>query len=379
MNVRERLSPLLSLALVLLAACSPAAAPAAAPAAPASAPAVPAGSQGPWDTVLAAARQEGTVAVAGGPGADYREAIMEFRTRYPDIQVEYQGLNARDMQARFYQEREAGQYLWDVLINGPTTFDITAKKQGDLVPLRPALMLPEVLDESAWFGGFQQAFLDSEKQYVFAFQAEVSAQVYVNRDIVPESELSTIQGLLDPRWKGKIAIDDPRFDGAGSGRIAAWSGLLGDDFVRGFLRQDLVLTRDQRQLAEWVVRGRYPIGVGIGAGDLTRFQQEGVGVNVKPLGGKTPEAWRLSSGFGVVRLADKAPHPNAAKVLVNWLLSKDGQTAWVTKAARASRRLDVPQLPGISPDTAIDYYDIDREENLPLRDRAKELATEALG
>src|SRR5437899_2027995 len=83
---------------------------------------------------------------------------------------------------------------------------------------RSALLLPEVRDESAWFGGFPGAFLDSEKEYVFSFQAESTPQAYVNRDVIPESELSTIQQLADPKWKGKIAFHDPRVDGAGNGR-----------------------------------------------------------------------------------------------------------------------------------------------------------------
>jgi iron(III) transport system substrate-binding protein len=389
----------LSVAL-LLAACGPTAAPApasggapaAAPAKPAAAPAQPAAappaasggaaqdtSAAEWDRTLAAAKQEGKVHVAGAPGAGYREAMRDFEARYPDVTLEYQGISPAEFVARFNQERRADQYLWDVYITGPTTFDITAKHDGDLLPLRPALLLPEVRNENVWFDGFNGAFLDSEKQYVFSFQAESTPQAYVNRDVIPESELSTIQQLTDPRWKGRIAFHDPRVDGAGNGRVASWAGQLGEDYVRALLRQDVVVTQDYRQLAEWIVRGRYPIALGIGGADLFVFQQEGIGKNVLALGGKAAEAWRLSSGFGVVRLISKPPHPNAAKVFLNWLLSQEGQTAWVTKAGRASRRLDVPQVPNLSPDPDIKYFDIDREETLPLRDRGKEISKEVLG
>ncbi|HEY7059857.1 MAG TPA: extracellular solute-binding protein [Chloroflexota bacterium] len=390
--------------LLLLTACAPAAAPAkpaaSAPAAapPAAQPAPPqpannGGSQATagsapaasssasadWDQTLAAAKQEGKVLVAGAPGSGYRDAMRAFEAKYPDIKLEYQGFGAIDFQARFASERRADQYLWDVYINGPTTFDITAKQEGGFVSLRSALLLPEVRDESAWFGGFPGAFLDSEKEYVFSFQAESTPQAYVNRDVIPESELSTIQQLTDPKWKGKIAFHDPRVDGAGNGRVAAWTSQLGEDWVRALLRQDVVLTQDYRQLAEWIVRGRYPIALGIGGGDLFTFQQEGLGKNVLPLGGKTPEAWRLSSGFGVVRLLSHPPNPNAAKVFVNWLLSKEGQTEWVTKGGRASRRLDAPVIESLTPDPEIKYFDIDREETLPLRDRAKEISKDVLG
>lgn len=400
-----RLTPLIGVALALMAACAPAAAPTP------TAPPKPAATEAPqpaasaakptevptakpaakaeekpapkpaadWEAVVAAARREGKVVVAGPPGTAYREAMRGFEQRYPDIKLEFQGFNPRDFVTRFEKEREAGQYLWDVYITGPTTFDITGKQQEQIVPLRPALILPEVTDEKVWHGGFEKAYLDKEKQYVFAFQAEVNAQAYVNRDFVKEAELNTIRGLLDSRWKGKIALHDPRVDGAGNGRIAAWIGLLGEDFVRSLLQQDLGLSRDQRQLTEWAIRGQYPIVIGISPTDLLEFTRQGLGKNVLPLGDpKAPEAWRLSTAFGAVRLVGKHPNPNAARVFINWLLSKEGQTWWVEKTGRTSRRLDAPKIEDVSPIPGVNYFDVDREEALPLRDQAKKVSEEVL-
>jgi iron(III) transport system substrate-binding protein len=50
----------------------------------------------------------------------------------------------------------------------------------------------------------------------------------------------------------------------------------------------------------------------------------------------------VSAGFGSAMLVNKAPHPNAAKVFLNWLLAKEGQTAWSKAMGYVSRRLDVP-------------------------------------
>jgi iron(III) transport system substrate-binding protein len=331
-----------------------------------------------WDKVLADAKKEGKVAVAGPPGTAYREVMRGFEKKYPEITLEFQSFTPANFTARFSKERQAGQYLWDIYVTGPTGFDISAKKSGDLDPIRPLFVLPEVLDEKAWFGGFDKAFLDSEKKYIFAFQAQITPQVLINREFVSEKDLNSIKGLLDPKWKGKIAINDPRVDGAGNGRIALWAGQMGEEFVRALLKQDLTLTRDDRQLADWLARGKFPIAIGVNDTDIAELQKLGVGAKVEPLGGKLAEAWRLSTGWGAARLVNKAPHVNAATVYVNWLLSKEGQTAWATTVSRPSRRIDVPRVAGMSPEPGIDYFDIDREERVPLRDKAQEISKSVL-
>jgi iron(III) transport system substrate-binding protein len=331
-----------------------------------------------WDKVLVEAKKEGKVAVAGPPGTAYRDFMRGFEKKYPEITLEFQSFTPANFTARFSKERQAGQYLWDLYVTGPTAFDITAKKAGELDPIRPLFIFPEVLDEKAWFGGFDKAFLDSEKKYVFAFQAQITPQVLINREFVSEKELNTIKGLLEPKWKGKIAMNDPRVDGAGNGRIALWAGQLGEEFVRALLRQDLGLTRDDRQLADWLARGKYPIAIGVNETDIAELQKLGVGAKVEPLGGKSAEAWRLSTGWGAARLVNKAPHINAATVFVNWLLSKEAQAAWGTMVSRPSRRIDVPHLAGMSPEAGIDYFDIDREERVPLRDKAQEISKSLL-
>lgn len=332
-----------------------------------------------WDKILSAAKKEGKVSVGGPPGPSYREVMRGFERTYPEIALEYQGHTPQSFTARFFKEREAGQYLWDVYITGPTSFDVKAKKAGDLLPVAPAMLLPEVTDESVWFGGFNKAFLDSEKQFVFAFQTELSPQAYVNREFISESELNTIDGLLNPKWKGKIAMSDPRVDGSGNGRVAFWLGAMDEEFVIALLKHDLTLSRDDRQMADWLARGRYPIGIGVGDTEVRDLQKLGIGQKIEPLGSRTHRpAWRLSTAWGAVRLISKPPHSNAAKVFLNWLLSKDGQTEWATKAHRPSRRLDVPKLAGLSPLPGVDYFDIDHEETVILRDKAKEIANKIL-
>jgi iron(III) transport system substrate-binding protein len=246
-----------------------------------------------------------------------------------------------------------------------------------LDPVRPLLVLPEVTEEH-WFGGRAGLFFDKERQYVLGFANFVSFMVFVNRDIVPETELSSVSQLVDPRWKGRIVIQDPR-GGAGLNALQALLLTDGEDAVTTLLReQDLVVANDVRQEAEWVIRGRYPVAIGLLPDAFLVFQEQGLAVNIKPL---KDSGRSISTGTAGIQLLNRAPHPNAAKVYVNWLLTKDVQTRLATATWQNSRRLDVPPAdPTSVPDTARrDTYIVSQaEESLAVRHRAQQLASRFL-
>src|SRR5712692_7498417 len=329
-----RLLAVLSLVGLALGGCGPTAssgtaAPAAQPAAgqsasaPAAAPPPAAASAGDraaapagWDEMVAAAKQEGRLVISAPANTIWREQLTAFQKDYPEIQVEYTGGNSRDFWPRVAQERAGGQYLWDVRIGGPDPQVFAAKEDGTLEAARPILVLPDVLDDSKWFGGFDSIFADKEQRFIPGFLSSVGSPAYVNRDLVPESEIRSERDLLDPKWRGKIVIQDPR-GGAGLGFLTTFLQVHGGQFVRDLLSQDMVVSGDNRQLTEWIVRGRYPIAIGLRAYDLLVFQQEGLGKNVRPVRGG--EALPLSIGSGSIQMISQAPHPNASRVFSNWL------------------------------------------------------------
>jgi hypothetical protein len=251
---------------------------------------------------------------------------------------------------------------------------------GWLDPIRPALILPEVRDDAKWLGGFDAGFMDKAGQAAYAFTLEVSSNTYINYDLVPAGSFQREEDFLDPRWKGRIAWQNPRVGGSGARTVSLLLLLLGEDAVERLLtQQDIVFTDDRRQLAEWLVRGRYPIAVGVTAPDIVRFQREGLGLNVKPARTAHDIA---GPGTGGLRLLSRGPHPNASKVFVNWLLSSRGQTIWSSLLESNSRRLDVPAAaPDRVPDPARlhEYVNLNKEEYMYLWLKADELARAHLG
>jgi ABC-type Fe3+ transport system substrate-binding protein len=390
-----RLLAVVGLVALALGGCGPTAssgtaAPAAQPAAgqSASAPAAGASAAAPsagsaaaapagWDEMVAAAKQEGRLVISAPANTIWREQLTGFQKDYPEIQVEYTGGNSRDFWPRVAQERAGGQYLWDVRIGGPDPQVFAAKEDGTLEAARPILVLPEVLDDSKWFGGFDSIFADNEQRFIPGFLSSVGSSVYVNRDLVRESEIRSERDLLDPKWKGKIVLQDPR-GGAGLAFLTTFLQVHGEQFVRDLLSQDMVVSGDNRQLTEWIVRGRYPIAIGLRAYDLLVFQQEGLGKNVRPVRG---EALPLSIGSGSIQMISQAPHPNATRVFSNWLMTQRVQQSLSEAALENSRRTDVPAAkPEEMPDRSqLDKYVAHQDEALlPVRVRAQQLAEEYL-
>ncbi len=343
----------------LLAACG--AAPA--PAAPAAAPAATSAPTG-WDSTIAAAKQEGTLLLSGPPGQAWRDALALFNNEYPEVRIEFTGQNSRDFWPRLDQERAADQYLWDLRVGGFGQESFPAKDDGVLEPVRPALVLPEVVDDSKWLGGLDGRFADKQKQYLFGFFANAAVSILVNRDLLPEPDLTSGRDLLDPRWKGKIVLQDPR-SGNGGATMATIVIAYGEQFVRDLLAtQEIAITGDNRQQVEWVVRGRYPIGIGVSNDELVRFQQQGIGLNVKP----TRDPTAITAAFGGIHLFNRAPHPNTAKVFINWLLTQRAQEQVSRLIVGNSARRDVPSMNPVQvvdPARLSEYIPHQSEDALP--------------
>jgi iron(III) transport system substrate-binding protein len=332
-----------------------------------------------WDALVKAAIEEGTVEVHGGPGRLYSEALTEgFRRAYPGVKLNFTGLSGRDAIPKIMREREAGLYNWDVYVGGTPSILQSLMPAGAFAPLRPALIDPEVLDDKGWFGGLDGAWMDKGGKFVLGFELTVSPVLYINWDFVSRNDLKTYADLLKPEFAGKIVWDDPRLPGQGVASAQTILINFGAAFLSDlYAKQKIAYTSNPRQNAEWVVRGQYPIGIATATEELKPFQEQGLGKNIVPFDGELKEP-TYGPGFGTVSLMDRAPHPNAAKLYINWLLSKAGQTEY-GRTGHNSRRLDVEHpAPAMLPKDGVRYVDSQNEENIPPREEATRLAKQLI-
>ena len=328
-----------------------------------------------WNDVVKAANAEGEVDVHGGPGEMFRHIMVDgFHRAYPQVKVNFSGLSGRDAIPKIVREREAGIYSLDVYNGGTSSVLQSLKPIGAFEPLRPAFILPEVLDDKAWLGGLDGGWIDKEKKYVFGFEATVTPMLSVNWDFVSHDKLKTYEDLLRPEFAGKIVWDDPRLPGQGVSTAQRFLVNFGADWLKHlFAEQKIAYIANPRQLAEWVVSGKYPIGIGLAPQELKLFQKQGLGKHVEAFLYPLPHP-ALEYGYGSISMLSHAPHPNAAKVYVNWLLSKAGQKEW-TKTGENSRRTDVPLAePETAAQPGVAYIAEQNEENLPSRHEAERIA-----
>jgi iron(III) transport system substrate-binding protein len=356
-TVSRLAAPLATAVALFASACSPTV-PAAAPAptaAPQAAAAKPAAATSDWAAVVAAAKQEGKLVLSTHAGAGYEKYVEEVKKALPELTIEATTIKASDFTARVIVEQQNGQYLWDIH-QGPVSNIYTVMTPANgLQPIKPFLdALPaDVRDDAKWAGGLG-LFTDPKNPVTLITEFSDVGGVYVNKEQIPEG-LSKADDLLDPKYRGKIAVYDPTVSNGGSMSLAGLIGIKGDDFLKKLLiENDAKYVATSRQLTEFVAQGRYPIGFGVDATQLLELQKQGVGAKVERDRGFGN--YSLASGISVLT---QAPHPNAAKVYLNWALSKEGQSAWAQNSSvdASSRRLDVQVF---HPDSTPDYQHMEK-------------------
>lgn len=307
---------------------------------PQAAYAQPKGWEKEWNDTLEVAKKEGKLVVATSPDPVMREIAARFKARY-GITLEHLAGSSSQLASRLGTERRAGIYSVDVFLGGVQTVANVLYPEKMLDPLRPALLLPEVVDPKKWKTG-KPWFIDPEGRYVMRVYSTITGLLHTNTDHVKPGELTKASDLLQPKWRGKIATEDPTVAGSGSNTAARIYLQMGEDFVkRLYLGQKVVLTRERRQLTDWLARGTHPMVFGAQDSDVEKMTKEGF--PLRPVYGFPDMPPALTGSPWLLTLMNKAPHPNAARVFLNWIVSKEGLEIYARAEGRAALRTDTEE------------------------------------
>ncbi len=330
--------------------------------------------QDEWDKTVAAAKKELKVSVQSRWPPALRDSMTAaFKEKY-GLEIDNTGGQLGELWPKMEAERRTGMYLWDIVMDGATSLG-TAVSAGAAAPMEQAFILPEVRDGTLWRDG-RLPFYDKEGR-IFMYISRVQTNLLINTEIVKPEEFKSWRSLLDPKWKGKILLNDPSIPGPGGGLITTLGMIMGIDYLRELAKQDPIINRDMRLQVEWVAKAKYPVAMGF---DFTVMEEmRGAGA---PLLHVVPaEGSFVGSGFGSMVMFDPPAHPNATKVFLNWFLSKEGQTLFARIAKDQSRRADVPS--GLAPDRLLEagkkYVDFDTEEHAQKRVEMYSLSKEIFG
>jgi iron(III) transport system substrate-binding protein len=325
-----------------------------------------------WADVVRGAEKEGEVTVyATNSVGDLRVIWDAFKKKFPKIRLNSVGISTTsEIVTKIMAERRAGQFLVDVVLGAPGATYNSLYRGKALDPMPPALVLNEVTDLSKWWKG-KHRYVDPEGQYVFVYQSSLyGPPLYLNTKVVNPDSIKSVWDLLDPKWKGKIMSLWPRANYVSTALLFMYHHpQVGPKFLERLYggEMDLTYFSDFRQGTDWLAAGKFPLCV---LCRLRRAQEQGLPVaEFSPYHFK--EAPGIGSNNGAIGLLQGQPHPNAARVFINWYLSRDGQIAFrnanntIEDETTTSLREDLPTE--VVPEAArrrkdVEYIEISRHD-----------------
>ena len=282
--------------------------------------------ESPW---LAGAKKEGELLVYGTMNIPQMGKMLEeFQKKYPFIQARQYRAGGEKLAQRIVTEVRAGQHLADVYqISGAETFGLVRQ-------------------------GFFQKYESPERKHVednYKDKAGYWTGIYANIEVigyntslVPESELpKNHQDLLDPRWKGKIGMDPTDIEW-----YITQIHILGKEkaarFMKQFATQEIQILRGHTLLAQMLAGGAYSLIMTLRDNTAYQLIKKGAPISwtaIEPV---------IPNPANSVSLPNRPPHPNTAKLFIDYILSREGQEV-MRSLGRNTTRADVePGMPRIA-------------------------------
>jgi len=334
-----------------------------------------------WEKVIDAAKREREVVIYGPHNPMYGPLWEAFQKSYPGVKINFLPGKGSEHAQRVLAERRAGRYIADLVMGGSSSY--RAFPSGTLEPLRAQLILPETYDESAWWQR-KLWFADPKNDSAIIFTGEVGTRRgSYNMNLLDPKEIQSWWDLLKPKFKGKLGTFDPLVAGGGGETFIFfyYSPTLGPQFITRLLTEtDILVTRNLEQGTNWLAQGRIIFYIGSGQ-PIMKAKQQGLSVDLLPHALKEGEI--MGGGSCCMALLNRAAHPNALRLFVNWVMSREGQIAWQKYGETNSLRIDIPKdnLPSWAvPQKGVDYFMLNSSENQdPAKVKAMEkIAGEAL-
>ena len=292
---------------------------------------VPAGYPADYQGIIDAAKKEAKVVVYSTTDAALVNPLVQaFKAKYPEVTVEYNDLNSTELYNRFIAEVAAGSGTGDLLWSSAMDLQVKLVADGNAL----AYASPEKASLPKWADWKDQAY---------GTTAEPLAIVY-NKRLVPEGDVpkshADLLKLLQTKtqdYSGKVTAYDPERSGVGFLQLtqdaAVWPQAW--DLFRAFGKAQIKLYTSVGAMLERVGSGEHLIAYDIfGSYAIARAKKD------PSIGWILPKDYTLITSR-IAFISAKAKAPNAAKLFLDFLLSKEGQTILSSQADLHAVREDV--------------------------------------
>jgi iron(III) transport system substrate-binding protein len=274
--------------------------------------------------VIEGAKKEGQLVFYSGiPIPDAQAILSALERKYPFIKTTFYRSTGPALVSRIQTEQRAGSHIWDVM--NSTGFE------------------PYVLFEQGYFAKydsperrvFPEGHKDNEGYWATMYTSPMI--VSYNTRLVSSADLPRdYVDLLQPKWKGRLGLDSSDFEWYANLR-KIWGAEKAQKFLEGLKRQEVRLVQGRALLTELLTGGEIAILVNNFLQNAIEAKRKGSPVEMLALD-------PVVSAAGLVGINKLAPHANAAKLFVDFVLSKEGQEL-IVKTDRSSVRKDVAGNP----------------------------------
>lgn len=233
---------------------------------------------------------------------DTAKFTKAFNARYPGIEIVYYEANAVDSDQKYFLERKAGRTPVDV---SHVDWYLKYRQEGYLADLS------DIIKDT----NFPQSCVSPNSDAV-GLHHTVKAVAYNTNLVAKEDIPRSWEDLLNPKWKGKIAMNweleifcfqTPTW---GEGNITA--------FLKKLRGQDPIFTKGVTKSMTLLGAGEFPVATDASLGVIIKLQRKGLPLAIAPIN-------PLVSKFAPHVLVNDAPHPNAGRLFMRWLMSSEGQ------------------------------------------------------
>ena len=251
------------------------------------------------------AKKEGEVTYYTTMTVDQSKDVVDrFEKKYPFLKVSLFRTGGGPLLNKILTEARGGRFAWDVVVGrGEMVIPLTERKLLAVYHSPETKMIdPQLVDKDGLWTAYYV------NMYVLGWNTQ-----QVKKEDVPK----TYEALLDPKWKGgKISVDTEAY-GMLEGLKGAWGTEKTINFFKRLAAQDPVVKRGNTERVQLAVAGEYALILAYNQ-TIQRMTSRGAPIDWLPL---EPVVTQVNP----VMLGSKAPHPNAARLFYDFILSKEGQ------------------------------------------------------